>query len=85
MVKITLCDRCGKDFTDEYDFITESILSARNMIIKENTNEVNKFQLCDDCIVGYNEIIDNTNNILADFLKEKEEPKKKNFLKKLFK
>ena len=91
MVKITYCDRCstelkrvekGEDdgFGDFEDFGSafdnfgqgkENILNGKLM-----PNKVLKVQLCQDCVKGYNKIVNKANEEIKAYLKESKETKK---------
>lgn len=92
MVKITYCDRCGIElkriekseddgFGDFEDFGSafenfgqgkENILNGKLM-----PNKVLKVQLCQDCVKGYNNIVNKANEEIRSYLKEKNVKKEK--------
>ncbi len=86
MVKITYCDRCEKelkrkekweegvfDFDDIFDNgfgnVSEVTFGGKNVQLPKR---VIKAQLCEKCIVGYNDIIGKTNREVKEYLSEKE-------------
>lgn len=87
MVKVTYCDRCGKelkrkekweetgfDFDDAFEDrgfgdISEAMLNSGKMVTLPK--RIRKAQLCQDCLVGYNNIVDKANEEVKSFLKEK--------------
>lgn len=98
MVKVTFCDRCNKeikrmdigkmdifdDFFDKEDIFDD--LSEAKVDGENTPKRIKKVQLCQNCLMGYNEIIDNTNKEIKEYLKkgkEKEVSKTENKKKKL--
>jgi len=96
MVKVIYCDRCGKelkrkekweenafdfdDFFDEKGFgdLSEATIDGEKIKLPKR---IMKVQLCQECINGYNKIVDKANKEVREYLKEhsnkEETPKKK--------
>lgn len=78
MVKVIYCDRCGKEInrTNDTDFdeIFENLGGKNSSISISVGNDVIKKiispQLCQNCLEGYNHIIDKTNENIKEYLKE---------------
>ena len=76
MVKIEYCDRCNKVlrkkeredmslFDDHFDSFGDSFGDAKEILLNGKKTKVmkrvRKAQLCNACLEGYNQIIDNAN------------------------
>jgi ribosomal protein S26 len=88
MVKVVYCDRCGKelkrkekweesafdfdDFFEDKNFgdISEATINGEKVKIPK---KILKVQLCQDCIIGYNKIVDNANKEVKNYLKNNKE------------
>ena len=66
MVTKHSCDKCGKEIKSKDEFNTE-LFDDLNFSSEE---EINKPELCKECLKGYKKIIVETNKRIADYIKD---------------
>lgn len=76
MVKVYYCDRCDKEILPKEDSFGEIFNSFS--FDKFEKNPLLKPLLCKKCQKGYDKILIETNDKIADYLDEKESNKKSN-------
>lgn len=85
MVKIVYCDRCGGEIKrtekwqeDGFGDFDDLFEEQGDLLSKSNLKRVTKVQVCENCLGGYNKIIDETNKRIKSYLKEGKIEKKHN-------